>query len=444
MVGTVGTVRTVVLVCAAVVAARPGVALAQLGDADIAAATQRILPRLVEIRHDLHRNPELSNRETRTAEVVARELRRMGLEVRTGVARTGVVGVLRGGRPGPAVAVRADMDALPVTEESELPFKSVAKAQYLGRETGVSHACGHDIHVAVALGVAEVLAGRKANLAGTVVFIFQPAEEGPPPGEEGGAKLMVAEGVLRNPVPQVVLALHANGDPPEELGDWERVGKVSYTPGPQYASATSWRAKVIGRQAHGATPHLGVDAIVVASEVVGALQTIRSRTLSPFVTNVVTVGVFRAGDRGNIVAGTAELQGTIRTFDDSVTAQIKKRMGEIFAGVTAAHGARYELEYDLSYPVTVNDTALSRRFGAVLARVAGAENVGVAQPETGAEDFSYFAREVPGFYFKLGAVPAGKTSGGHHTPTFLADDAAIPVGVRAMAAVVVDALGGGR
>jgi amidohydrolase len=430
------------LLSAALLAGHPEAAAAQFGDAEIAAATERALPRLVEIRHDLHRNPELSNRETRTAEVVARELRRMGMEVRTGVARTGVVGVLRGGRPGAVVGVRADMDALPVTEEGSLPFKSVARAHYLGRETGVSHACGHDIHVAVALGVAELLAANKANLQGTVVFIFQPAEEGAPPGEQGGAKLMVAEGVLKDPAPQVILALHANGDPPEELGDWERVGKLSYTPGPQYASATSWRAKVIGRQAHGATPHLGVDAIVAASQVVGALQTISSRTLSPFVTNVVTVGVFRAGDRGNIVAGVAELQGTIRTFDDSVTGQIKARMREIFAGVTASAGARYELEFDESYPVTVNDTALSRRFGAVLARIAGSENVGVVQPETGAEDFSYFAREVPGFYFKLGAVPAGKTSGGHHTPTFLADDAAIPVGVRAMTAVVLDALHG--
>jgi amidohydrolase len=356
------------------------------------------------------------------------------------VAKTGVVGVLRGGRPGPVVALRADMDALPVTEETDLPFKSVAKAPYLGRETGVSHACGHDLHVTVALGVAEVLAHDKANVAGTVVFIFQPAEEGAPPGEEGGAKLMVEEGVLKDPLPQVILALHANGDPPEEVGDWEQVGKLAYTPGPQYAAATAWRAMVIGRQAHGATPQLGVDAIVTASQVVTALQTIKSRNLSPFVPNVVTVGVFRAGDRSNIVAGTAELQGTIRTFDDSVTGQIKRRMEAIFAGVTAAHGASFELEFGETNPVTANDTALSRRFGAVLARVVGAGNVGQPLPETGAEDFAYFSREIPSFIFKLGAVPAGRTSGGHHTPTFLADDSAIPVGVRAMTAVVVEAL----
>jgi amidohydrolase len=428
------------LLAGALIGAAAPLAAQAPDSARISATVDRITPKLIELRHDLHRNPELSNRELRTAGVVARELKRLGLEVRTGIAHTGVVGVLRGGKPGPVVAVRADMDALPVTEAGELPFRSVANSQYLGRETGVSHACGHDIHVAVALGVAEVLAANRAGLAGTVVFIFQPAEEGPPQGEEGGAKMMVKEGVLRDPAPQIVLALHANGDPPDEVGDWEQVGKLSYTPGPQYASATSWRARVIGRQAHGATPHLGVDAIVTASEVVGALQTIRSRTLSPFVTNVVTVGVFRAGDRGNIIAGTAELQGTIRTFDDSVTAQIKGRMQEIFAGVTSAAGARFELEFDESYPVTVNDTTLARRFGAVLRRVVGAENVGIVEAETGAEDFSYFAREVPGFYFKLGAVPHGKASGGHHTPTFLADDSAIPVGVRSMTAVVLEAL----
>src|SRR5688572_18592185 len=416
----------------------------QAGDAGVRATTERIMPKLVEVRHDLHRHPELGNRETRTAAVVARELRRLGLEVRTGVAKTGVVGVLRGGRPGRVVAVRADMDALPVTEQTNLPFKSVATTTYLGRETGVSHACGHDIHVAVALGVAEVLSGMRSRLPGTVVLYFQPAEEGAPPGEEGGAKLMMAEGVLRNPRPELILALHANGDPPDEAGEWERVGKISYTPGPQYAAATRWRARVIGRQAHGATPHLGVDAIVTASQIVVALQTIRSRTLSPFEPAVVTTGVFRSGDRNNIIAGEAHLEGTIRTFSDSTTALIQKRMREIFAGTTASAGARFELTFDDATPVTVNDSALARRFGPVLKRVAGAENVGIVPAEAGAEDFAYFAREVPGFYFKLGAVRQGNTSGGHHTPTFRADDEAIPVGVRAMTAVVLDALGAGN
>ena len=414
----------------------------QTRDTELRTATERILPKLVEVRHDLHRHPELSNRETRTAALVARELRRLGLEVRTGVAKTGVVGILRGGRTGRVVAVRADMDALPVTEKTDLPFRSVETATYLGRQTGVSHACGHDIHVSVALGVAEVLSSSRGRLSGSVVFYFQPAEEGPPPGERGGAELMIAEGVLRDPKPDLILALHANGDPPDEAGDWERVGKVSYTPGPQYAASTRWRGRVIGRQAHGATPHLGVDAIVTASQIVGGLQTIRSRTLSPFEPAVVTVGVFQAGDRNNIIAGEASLEGTVRTFDDSTTSLIQRRMREIFAGVTAAAGARFELTFDDANPVTVNDTALARRFHPVLERVVGAENVGIVPPETGAEDFAFFAREVPSFYFKLGAVGAGNSSGGHHTPTFRADDEAIPVGVRAMTAIVLEALAG--
>src|SRR5918995_750525 len=237
-----------------------------------------MLPKLIEVRHDLHRHPELGNRETRTAALVARELRRLGLVVRTGVAKTGVIGILRGGRPGRVVGVRADMDARPVTEQTDVPFKSVETTTYLGRQTGVSHACGHDIHVAVALGTAEILSLNRRRLPGTVVFYFQPAEEGPPRGEEGGAKLMIAEGALRDPKPDVMLALHANGDPPDEVGDWEQLGRLSYTPGPQYAASTAWRARVIGRQAHGATPHLGVDAIVTASHIVDLLQTIRSRT----------------------------------------------------------------------------------------------------------------------------------------------------------------------
>ena len=416
--------------------------IAQMQDAEVRTATERVTPGLTKIRHDLHRHPELSNREIRTAALVARELRRLGLEVRTGVAKTGVIGVLRGAQAGPVVGVRADMDALPVTEQIDLPFKSVETTTYLGRTTGVSHACGHDIHVTVAIGVAEVLSRVRNRLPGTVVFYFQPAEEGPPPGEQGGAKLMIEEGALRNPKPQVMLALHANGDPPDEAGDWEQVGRLSYTPGPQYAASTSWRARVVGRQAHGATPHLGIDALVTASQIVNLLQTIRSRTLSPFEPAVVTVGVFQAGDRRNIIAGEAHLEGTVRTFSDSITALIKSRMREIFTGVTTGAGAKYELTFDETIPVTVNDTALATRFGTVLERVVGAENVGIVPPETGAEDFSYFAREVPSFYFKLGAVRRGNISGGHHTPTFRADDEAIPLGVRAMTALVLEALQG--
>jgi amidohydrolase len=418
--------------------------LAAQADADVARATERLVPGLVEIRHDLHRNAELSNREVRTAGVVERELRRLGLEVRTGVAVTGVIGVLKGARPGPVVAVRADMDALPVTETTEVPYRSAAVTQYLGRDVGVSHACGHDVHVAVALGVAEVLAGMRQKLAGTVVFVFQPAEEGPPPGEKGGADLMVEEGVLRDYRPEIMLALHTNGSPPDDAGDNERTGTVGWRAGPFAASSSAWRARIIGRQSHGASPHVGIDAIVTAAQVVQALQTIRSRTVDPTEPAVVTVGILRAGDRNNVVAGVAELAGTVRTFDDSLTTVIRERMTAIFDGVTKAAGASYELDFYHWNPVTANDTALTSRFVPVLERVAGRDNVKPMVLNMGAEDFAYFSRAVPSFYYEIGVVNPGNVSGGHHTPTFRADDEAIPVGVRTMSALVLDYLGGQR
>ncbi len=417
--------------------------LAAQSDVEIAAATERLAPRMIEIRHDIHRNPELGNRETRTSGLIARELKRLGLEVRTGVAHTGVVGVLRGGRPGPVVAIRADMDALPVTEQSDFPFKSIVTTNYLGRDVGVSHACGHDTHVAAELGVANILAGMKDKLTGTVVFIFQPAEEGPPPGERGGASLMVEEGALRNPTPDVILAFHADGDPPDADGDDELLGRVSYAVGPAMAGATTFRARVIGRQAHGATPHLGVDAIVTASQVVMALQTIRSRNLSPFIPSVVTVGVFRGGDRNNIVAGEVALEGTVRTFDPAVNDTIESRMRQIFDGITRSAGATFELEFAHGHPVTVNDSGLAARFRPVLERVVGPDRVRQVLPRTGAEDFSFFAQQVPSFYIHIGSVPAGKVSGGHHTPTFYADDGTVPAAMRVMTALVLEALGEG-
>jgi len=416
--------------------------LAAQSDADVARATDRLLPGLVEVRHDLHRNPELSNAEVRTAGVVERELRRLGLEVRTGVAITGVIGVLKGARPGPVVAVRADMDALPVTEATEVPYRSTAVTQYLGRDVGVSHACGHDIHVAVALGVAEVLAGMRQRLAGTVVFVFQPAEEGPPPGEPGGAALMVEEGVLRDYRPEIMLALHTNGSSPDDAGDNERTGTVGWRAGPFAASSSAWRARIIGRQSHGASPHVGIDAIVTAAQVVTALQTIRSRTVDPTEPAVVTVGILRAGDRNNVVAGVAELAGTVRTFDDSLTTVIRERMTAIFDGVTKAASATYELDFYHWNPVTANDSALTARFVPVLERVLGRANVKPMVLNMGAEDFAYFSRAVPSFYYEIGVVNPGNVSGGHHTPTFRADDEAIPVGVRTMAALVLDYLGG--
>ncbi|MEP7326679.1 MAG: amidohydrolase [Gemmatimonadota bacterium] len=428
--------RTSMLVAAGFLLARPVSAQSQ----NVAAAVDRLAPRMIEIREDIHRHPELGNHETRTAELVATELRRLGLEVRTGVAHTGVIGILRGAHPGPVVAIRADMDGLPVTELTDVPYHSVEKTTYLGREVGVSHSCGHDIHVAAELGVANILAGMKDRIRGTVVFIFQPAEEGVPPGEQGGAKMMVAEGALANPRPDMILAFHTNGAPPDAADDDEMLGKVAYTPGPAMAGATRWDARVIGRQAHGAMPQLGVDAAVTASQIVLALQTIRSRNLSPLSDNVITVGVMRGGDRNNIVPGDMELQGTIRSFDLETEETIERRMGEIFAGITASAGATFTLAFART-PVLVNDSTLSSRFRPVLERVVGKENVRIAPPLTASEDFSYFAQEVPGFYLHIGAVPAGKTSGGHHTPTFYADDQTVPMAMRVMTALVLDVVG---
>ncbi len=409
----------------------------------VAAQVERIAPRMIEIRQDIHRHPELGNQERRTAGIVAEELRRLGMEVRTGIAHTGVVGILRGGRPGPVVAIRADMDGLPVTELTDVPYRSVDSTTYLGRRIGISHSCGHDIHVAAQLGVANLLAGMKDQLRGTVVFIFQPAEEGLPPGENGGAKMMVEEGVLNDPRPELILAFHANGKPPTTEDRNERLGTVSFTSGPALAAATRFTARVIGTQAHGSAPHMGVDAVVTASQIVLALQTIRSRTLSPFSDNVLTVGVMRGGDRNNIVAGQMDLEGTIRTFEPATLDLIERRMHEIFKGITEAAGAKYTLSLDRTHPVTVNDSTLARRFLPVLRRAVGEQNVVVAPPVTGAEDFSFFAQQVPGLYVFIGAVPEGKQSGGHHTPTFYADDQTVPIAMRVMTALVLDVVGGG-
>ncbi len=396
----------------------------------------RHLERITEIRHRLHENPELSNREEATAALVASHLRELGFdEVRTGVAHTGVVGILRGGRPGPVVAVRADMDALPVTEATGLPFASTKRATYNGQEVGVMHACGHDIHTAVGLGTASVLADVRAELPGTVVFVFQPAEEGPPEGEEGGAPLMLEEGVFEDPSPEAIFALHTF--PSLE------VGELGYTPGPAMAAADTWRAVIHGRQAHGAQPQESIDPVVMASQAVMALQTIRSRNMSALTDGVVTVGILRGGERHNIIPGQVRLEGTVRTFDEGVQDMVERRMREILDGITAAGGGSYELEYDRGVPVTVNDPALAERMAPTLARVVGEDNAHVLPPTTGAEDFAFFAREIPGFYFRLGTTKPGTTSGGLHTPTFTADDGAIPVGIRAMTALVVDYLDGG-
>ncbi|MCZ6916463.1 MAG: amidohydrolase [Gemmatimonadetes bacterium] len=393
---------------------------------------ERHVAEIIELRHQIHQNPELGNREFETARLVAEHLEKLGFEVQTGVAHTGVVAMLRGGRPGPVVAVRADMDALPVTEDTPFAFKSVVRTMYLDQEVGVSHACGHDIHTSVQLGVATVLAAMRDEIPGTVKFIFQPAEEGPPPGEEGGADLMVAEGVLENPRPIAIFGLHT-------LAEME-LGILGYTEGPALAAVDHFRIKVKGQQSHGAHPHLGVDPIVMAAQAITALQTIRSRNLNPLEPSVITVGIVRGGTRFNIIPDEVYLEGTVRTYNPDVRDAVERRMGEILAGVTAAGGGTYELDYERGTPATINDIALTRQMVPTLERVVGSEKVEVLDPTMGGEDFAYYANEIPGFFFRLGMVAPGTTSGGHHTPNFQADDASIPIGMRAMANLVLDFL----
>ena len=399
----------------------------------IDAEVERALPRVTEMRHQIHENPELGNREVATAALAADHLRALGFDdVRTGIAHTGVVAVLRGGLPGPVVAVRADMDALPVTEETDLAFRSTKRATYLGQDVGVMHACGHDMHTAVQLGVASIFKALQPELPGTVVFVFQPAEEGPPPDEEGGASLMLEEGVFDDPRPEAVFGLHASAH--------VDVGKIVYTPGGALAAVDHFRATIHGRQAHGAAPHLSIDPVVMAAQVVTALQTIRSRTLSPLVPSVVTVGMIRGGTRFNIIPGEVLLEGTVRTYDPDVQDIVERRMGEILDGITRAGGGSFALDYTRVTPVTINDRALTDRSIPSLSAAVGDDNVALAEPWMAGEDFSLFANEVPGFFFMLGTLAPGTTSGGHHSPTFRADDSALPVGMRAMAFLLWDYL----
>jgi amidohydrolase len=393
----------------------------------------KVTPAVTAIRHQIHQNPELSNREEKTAALIADYLRKLGLEVQTGVARHGVVALLKGGRPGPVVAVRADIDALPVTEQTNLPFASKVRSTYLGQDVGVMHACGHDVHTAVQLGVATVLTAMKADLPGTVKFIFQPAEEGPPPGEAGGASLMVKEGVLENPRPQAIFGLHAFSE--------MAVGDIGYSEGPALSAADTWEVKIVGRQSHGARPELSIDPIVAAAEFVQAMQTIRSRTFSGSEPGVVTIGTIHGGQRHNIIPAEVTLTGTIRTFRPEMSELAEKRLRAILKGVTEAAGATGEVvRYERGAPATINHTTLTRETVPALERVVGKAHVTRVPPAMGSEDFSFFANEVPGFFYRLGQVKPGTTSGDHHTPTFLADDSSIPVGIRVMSFVIVDYL----
>ena len=404
---------------------------------DIDRRTEAILPRVVAWRRDLHANPELGNRETRTAGLVAEHLRKLGIEVRTGVAHTGVVGILRGGRPGKVVALRADMDALPVTEEVDLPFASKARATWNGQDVGVMHACGHDNHVAILMGVAEVLAGIREQIPGTIKFLFQPAEEGPPEGEEGGAALMVKQGAFDAPAPDAVFGLHVFPFP---------VGTIAYKSGGAMASSDTLGVTVRGTQTHGAMPWRGVDPIVVASQIVLGLQTIASRqldvTLAP---SIVTLGSIHGGVRSNIIPDKVELAGTIRTFDEGQRDQIHRRIRLTAESIAAASGARAEVAITRGYPVTVNDPALTERMLPTLRRVAGAGHVMAVPPTTTSEDFSYFAQRAPGLFLFLGVTPADQDASKaapNHSPRFYADEGALPIGVRTLASLAMDYLAG--
>jgi amidohydrolase len=393
-----------------------------------------VMDKVVGWRRDFHRFPELSNREFKTAEKVAAHLRSLGLEVRTGIAHTGVAAVLRGGKPGPVVALRADMDALPVVERAPLPFASRERAEYLGQEVGVMHACGHDAHTAILMGVAEVLSGMREDLRGTVLFIFQPAEEGAPPGEEGGARLMLKEGLFDNPRPEVVFGLHVSSD--------LEVGKIRYKPGGLMAASDMFTIRVKGRQSHGSRPWSGVDPIVTSAQIILGLQTIVSRqvelTKEPA---VITVGKITSGVRNNIIPESAEMVGTIRTLDTAMQRDIHQRIRRTATAIAESQGALAEVDIKIGYPVTYNHPELTAAMLPTLFSVAGEENVIVNRPVTGAEDFSFYAREVPGLFFFLGGMPAGQDpldAAPHHTPDFFIDESGFRTGVLALTRLVLD------
>ena len=396
--------------------------------------------RVIAWRRDLHANPELGNREFRTAGIVAEHLKALGFDqVQTGVAHTGVVGLLVGGLPGPVVALRADMDALPVAEEVDLPFASKVRTVWNGETVGVMHACGHDAHVAILMGVAEVLAGLRSGLRGSVKFLFQPAEELPPEGEEGGAKLMVEQGAMDNPRPAAVFGLHVTS----RLA----VGVIGYRPGPTMASADNLKITIHGRQTHGAMPWLGVDPIVTSAQVILGLQTVVSRqtdlTQEPA---VVTIGMIKGGLRENIIPDSVEMRGTIRTFDEGMRDDIHERVTYLAEAISRGSRAGCTVCIRKNYPVTVNDPALTAAMLPSLQRVAGADQVQLVPKVMGSEDFSFFQRVSPGLFFFLGVAPdvaAVATAAPNHSPRFFIDERALVIGVRALTQLACDYLEAG-
>ncbi|MBN2731536.1 MAG: amidohydrolase [Balneolaceae bacterium] len=396
--------------------------------------TEEIFDQVVEWRRHFHKNPELSNREDQTAAYIADYLKKLGMEVETGIAHTGVVGVLKGGKPGPVVGLRADIDALPVKERTDVPFKSTKTTTYLGKEVGVMHACGHDTHIAMLMGTAKILSDMKEQLPGTVKFIFQPAEEGAPPGEEGGAELMVEEGVLENPDVDVIFGQHINSQTP--------VGTIRYRPRGTMAASDRFVITVKGKQTHGSTPWTGVDPIVTSAKIIEGLQTIISRkTELTKAAAVISVGKIQAGVRNNIIPEEAEMIGTIRTLDTGMQEKIHNDIRHVATTIGESMGAEVEVDIQKGYPVTYNDPELTEAMVPTLQQIAGSDHVILSDAITGAEDFSFFQKKVPGFYFFTGGMPKDmepSEAAPHHTPDFYIEEEGMKLGVKALSTLAVD------
>lgn len=401
---------------------------------DIAAATDKIMPQVIAWRRHIHQHPELGNREVNTAKLIADELRKLGIETRTGIAKTGVVGILKGMIPGPVIGLRADMDGLPVTERTNVPFKSVAKAEYNGQTVGVMHACGHDTHVAMLLGTATVLAGMKNKLKGTVVFIFQPAEEGPPAGETGGAPDMVKEGVMDDPKIDAIFGIHINAG--------TEIGTIRYRSGSVMAASDWFTIKVKGKQTHGAYPWAGVDPIAAAAQIYNGLQMIVARQSDlPKAPVVITVGRINGGVRENIIPEELTMAGTIRTLDSDMQKDVHERIRRTAVKIAESMGATAEVSIESKTPVTYNTPELVRKMLPSLEKAVGKENVLDSDWVTGAEDFAFFREKAPAFYFFVGGMPKGSDPSkvaAHHTPDFFIDDSRLDVGIKAFCNIVFD------
>jgi amidohydrolase len=395
---------------------------------------KEIEPKVIAWRRHFHQYPELSNNEIKTAAMVADHLKSLGIEVQTGVAKTGVVGVLKTGKPGPVIALRADMDALPVTERNSLPFASKERAVFNGQETGVMHACGHDTHMSILMAVAEILSKNKGELKGTVKFIFQPAEEGPPEGEEGGAILMVKEGVLENPKVDVIFGMH--------IRCFQPLGTIAYKPKGMMAASDWYTIKVIGRQAHGAAPWRSIDPVIVSAQIIQGLQNIISRqTELTKEAAVISVGRINGGIRENIIPEVVEFSGTIRTLDSSMQKDIKRRIVLTATKIAEASGAQAAVTFSNKTMVVYNDPDLTALVSGSFSKAAGANNVQLMNADTGAEDFSFFQEKVPGYFFFVGACPPDvdpAKAPSHHTPDFMIDERGMLTGLKAMLNVTID------